>query len=464
MHLAIDLSFTHTDGRWRTPGSWAHRVYPDLAMFEDLARIAERGCVDMIFFGDGTGIPRPGRAREEAGARWGIQWPRQDMSPYITAMSRVTKHIGFGLTYSSTFMHPFYVARLLNSLDLVTGGRMAFNVITSTRRVRRRELRLRRADGAQLALRPDGGVRRRLQGALGERRARRLRLGSRNRRGLRSGKVHPINHCGPFFKVRGPLSTVPSPQGRPVLIQAGGSPRGIKASAHFADHIFAASPPRAAKIKHRKALDEALVAKGAIPPRSASCSARTSSSARPRARPRRSKEALLDMLPEEAVGAYLSHNIGYDFSKLPDRFYPAEVAAEIAATQASPVSFVSKLAEELGEDAIMTREEFFQRGAQVATGYDRAVAGTPAQLADFMEEEFEATGCRGGFMISHPYTTPRDTMDIIDFLIPELQRRGRFRTSYEGSTLRENSQPLTRRIGLEHAAMKPRCCYGRTVG
>ena len=86
----------------------------------------------------------------------------------------------------------------------------------------------------------------------------------------------------------------------------------------------------------------------------------------------------------------------------------------------------------------MTRAEFFQHGLRVATGYDRAVTGTPAQVADFMEEEFEATGCRGGFMISHPYTTPRDMMDIIDFLVPELQRRGRFRTRYEGKTLREN--------------------------
>ena len=89
IHLGIDFSFTHTDGRWRTPGSWGHRIYPDLTMFEDLARICERGCLDMIFFGDGTGIPASWKGTEEAGARWGIQWPRQDMSPYITAMSRV---------------------------------------------------------------------------------------------------------------------------------------------------------------------------------------------------------------------------------------------------------------------------------------------------------------------------------------------------------------------------------------
>ncbi len=134
MHLACDLSYTHLDGRWRTPGSWVHRTYPDVTMFEDIARIAERGCIDMLFFGDGTGIPATWQGTEEVAVRWGIQWPRQDMSPYIAAMSRVTQHVGFGLTYASTFMHPFYVARLLNSLDILTNGRIAFNVITSTRR------------------------------------------------------------------------------------------------------------------------------------------------------------------------------------------------------------------------------------------------------------------------------------------------------------------------------------------
>jgi FMN-dependent oxidoreductase (nitrilotriacetate monooxygenase family) len=250
-------------------------------------------------------------------------------------------------------------------------------------------------------------------------------------------KVHPINHVGQFFKVRGPLNTVPSPQGRPVLIQAGGSPRGIQASAHFADHVFAAAPPRAAKIKHRQALDRALTEKGRDPATVGILFNTTLIVGATEQEAKAKKEALLDMLPPEAVGAYLSHNIGYDFSKLPDRFSPTQVSREIAATQASPVSFIAKLAAQFGEGAEMTREEFFQHGLRVATGYARAVAGTPAQLADFMEEEFEATGCRGGFMISHPYTTPRDMMDIIDFLIPELQRRGRFRTHYEGRTLRE---------------------------
>jgi len=134
MHLAFDLSYTHLDGRWRVPGSWTGRLYPDVGIYEEVARIAERGCVDMIFFGDGTGIPSTWRGSEEEAVRWGIQWPRHDVSPWIPLMARATSHVGFCLTYASTFMHPFYTARLLNSLDHVTNGRIAFNVITSTRR------------------------------------------------------------------------------------------------------------------------------------------------------------------------------------------------------------------------------------------------------------------------------------------------------------------------------------------
>ena len=134
MHLGFDISYCHMDGRWRMPHAWAGRAYPDMAMFEETARIAERGCLDMIFSGDGTGIPSTWRGSRDAAVQWGVSWPRLEMSPIMTAMSRVTQHLGFGVTYSTTFMHPYYLARLLNSLDHATGGRIAFNVITSTRR------------------------------------------------------------------------------------------------------------------------------------------------------------------------------------------------------------------------------------------------------------------------------------------------------------------------------------------
>jgi FMN-dependent oxidoreductase (nitrilotriacetate monooxygenase family) len=436
MHLAFDLSFTHLDGRWRTPGSWSHMKFPDPRMYEDLARIAERGCIDMLFFGDGTGIPSTWQDSIEVAARWGIGWPRQDMSPYIARMAAVTQHVGFCLTYATTFMPPFYVARLLNSLDHITNGRIAFNVITSTRRadaanygfdeLMEHDLRYDRMEefidvckALWASVEPDAFIWDRESGVVAD-----------------PSKVHPIDHVGQYFRVKGPLNTVPSPQGCPVLIQAGASPRGIQASAHFANQIFAAGP-RPVRIKHRADLDQALLARGRDPATVGILAATTVIVCQTEQEALARKEALLRMVTPDAVGAFLSHQSGWDFSTLPDRFSPAELNAEIAATGASPVGFVARLAADLGKSEI-TRQEFFHYGLRFTTGYDRAVAGTPAQVADYMEEDFEAAGARGGFMLAHPYTTPRDIMDVVDLLVPELQRRGRFRTSYEGRTLYEN--------------------------
>src|SRR6185437_4098628 len=134
MHLAIDASWTQVETIWRDPGARVGRHYPDVGLFEDIARVAERGLLDLIFFGDSTGIPNTWKGAIDDAVRYGVAWPRMDMSPWIVAMSRVTKHVGFGLTYATTFMHPFYTARLLNSLDHITNGRIAFNVITSQRK------------------------------------------------------------------------------------------------------------------------------------------------------------------------------------------------------------------------------------------------------------------------------------------------------------------------------------------
>jgi FMN-dependent oxidoreductase (nitrilotriacetate monooxygenase family) len=439
MHLAFDLSWTHLEGRWRVPGSWTGRSYPDLSIYKEIASIAERGRIDMLFFGDGTGIPSTWRGSPDDAVKWGIGWPRQDMSPYITALSQVTTHLGFGITYSSTFMHPYYVSRLLNSLDHITGGRMAFNVVTSTRRADaanygydelmehnsrydRMEEFVQVCKALWASVEPDAFVWDRETGVVIP----------------DPKKVQPINHAGAFFKVKGPLSCVPSPQGRPVLIQAGGSPRGIKASAQFADCIFAALKPRKMNIRHREELDAQLKAAGRDPSKVGILwdlvlvVGETSEEAK------RRKEQLLTTIPFEAAGAFISHQAGYDFSRIPARFKLKDLNAEITATNASPVGFVHQLALHLGEDAELTREEFFEHGMKAATGYNHTIAGSAAEIADFLEEEFDATGSRGGFMIAHPQASPRDLLNVVDFLVPELQRRGRFRTEYTGKTLMEN--------------------------
>jgi long-chain alkane monooxygenase len=438
IHLGYDLSWTHLDGRWRTPGSWSHAQFPDVRMYEEIAGIAERGLLDFIFFGDGSGIPNTWAGSIDAAVQWGIGWPRQDMSPFIAAMSRGTRHIGFGLTYSSTFMHPFYVARLLNSLDHVTNGRIAFNVITSTRRAdamnygfdelmdhseryERMEEFVDVCKALWASVAPDAFKWDRETGFVAD-----------------PSKVKAIHHAGKFFKVEGPLSCVPSPQGRPVLVQAGASPRGIKGSARVADYVFALSPGLEKQVKHRQELDKALMAEGRDPGSVGMfwdvvlIVEESAQEAK-----RRYERLLMTAVPTDGIGAFLSHQIGYDLSRLPERFTIEEINAEITASNASPVGFLN-ITRALDPKKEMSRSEFYEQMMHHTASHDQVVYGTPDKVADYLEEIFVATGEKGGFMIAHPPATPRDLLNVVDFLVPELQRRGRYRTEYTGRTLKEN--------------------------
>ncbi len=439
IHLALDLSWTQVETQWRIPGSWVDRHYPDVGLFEEVARTAERGGFDMIFFGDGTGIPDTWEGGIEDAVRFGVAWPRMDMSPWITAMSRVTSHLGFGLTYASTFMHPFYTARLLNSLDHITNGRIAFNVITSQRRSdfanygydqlvdhTTRYERLEEFIDVCRALwdsvEPGAFLWDRATGHVAD-----------------PAKVHPIHHDGAFFKVKGPLNVIRSPQGHPVILQAGGSPRGTRAAAHVADHVFGLTKTIPLMAKQRQDLDAALVLEGRDPEQVGIIWSIRAIVGETEAEAAALRESLIAGVPREAVGVWLSHNTGYDMSKLPERFSLAELQERIVAANASPVGFVGLLAHTYGQTTEMTRDAFFDHALHAATGYGTAVAGTAAQVADTLEEMFEATGSRGGFMISLSQAAPRQMLqNLVDQLVPELQRRGRYRHAYEGRTLREN--------------------------
>lgn len=439
MHLAFDLSWTQVESQWRDPASWVGPHYPDIGMFEDMARLAERGLFDMIFFGDGTGIPDTWQGGIADAVYSGVAWPRLDMSPWITLMSRVTSHIGFGLTYASTFMHPFYVARLLNSLDHITNGRMAFNVITSQRRsdyanygfdglvdhgtrYERLEEFMHVCRALWDSVEPDAFVWNRETGQV-----------------ARADKIHPINHDGAFFKVKGPLNVVPSPQGRPVVIQAGSSGRGTMAAARVADHVFAMFRGLPGMVKQRAELDAALIAEGRDPAGVGIVWSTRAVVAETEREATALKERMITGIPQEAVGVWLSHNTGFDMSTLPIRFTLGDLQTQIVAANASPAGFVHTLGQTLGMATEVTRDEFFEHGLRTATGYALTFAGTAVQVADRLEEVFEATGSRGGFMLSHSQAAPRQLLhNVVDMLVPELQRRGRFRTAYTGRTLREN--------------------------
>ncbi|HWS37136.1 MAG TPA: NtaA/DmoA family FMN-dependent monooxygenase [Actinoplanes sp.] len=438
MHLAFDLSFTHTEGRWARRGSWVGRDFPDPRMYMELAQVAERAGIGMLFFGDGTGIPDTWRGTIDAAVEWGVQWPRHDMSPIIAAMSTVTDHIGFGLTYSSTFMHPFYTARLLNSLDHVTGGRIAFNVVASTRsadaanygfdklmahgeRYERMEEFIDVCQALWASVAPDAIVRDRETGRFAD-----------------PAKVTRIDHQGKFFAVRGPLPSVPSPQIAPVLVQAGNSPRGIAASARFADLVFGFGGSVPSQQRHRTLLDAALTAEGRDPAKVGILWATQVIVGRTLDEARARRDEVLGFWSEEAVGAFLSHNAGVDFAKLPTSFPLGELRHQAEQAQASPSGLIGTLLAEHGEDYRMTRTEFFEHGWTSATGLDHTVIGDPASVADHLEENFAATGARGGYMLSTPLAMPSGLNDVAELLTPELRRRGALAARYPGRTLREN--------------------------
>ena len=155
---------------------------------------------------------------------------------------------------------------------------------------------------------------------------------------------------------------------------------------------------------------------------------------------RRDSEATTFEKAAELRRHWPSHNTGFDMSSmstLPPRFSVRELNEPIIAANASPVGFVGLLIEQYGQDGEITWDEFMRYGLHAATGYASTQAGTAGQIADYLEEIFEATGSRGGFMLGHSQCGPRDQLQsIVDLLIPELRRRGRFRTAYTGRTLR----------------------------
>jgi FMN-dependent oxidoreductase (nitrilotriacetate monooxygenase family) len=439
IHLAFDMSWTNVETQWRLPGSWVDQHHPNIGMFEEAARVAERGGLDMIFFGDSTGIPSTWKNSIEDAVSYGVAWPRFEMSPWITAMSRVTNHLGFGLTYASTFMHPFYTARLLNSLDHITNGRIAFNVITSQRRadfanygydelVDHNDRYDRLEEFIEVCHRlwdsvaPDAFIWDRKTGVVAD-----------------PAKVKAINHNGKFFKVKGPLSVIPSPQVHPVILQAGGSPRGTRAAARVADHVFGLTKTVPLMAQQRSDLDKALIAEGRDPENVGILWSSRAIVGETKAEAEALRESMIGDVPPEAVGVWLSHNTGYDMSQLPPKFSLKELQERIVAANASPVGFVNLLAKQHGETTEITRTEFFEHGLRAATGYNITFAGTAPELANQMEEMFEGTGSRGGFMVSISPGSQRAIMlNIVDQLVPELKRRERYRTSYEGKNLREN--------------------------
>jgi FMN-dependent oxidoreductase (nitrilotriacetate monooxygenase family) len=409
-------------GLWRHPENNRHR-YTDLSYWTETAKLLERGLFDALFLADVVGTYNVYQGSRDPAIERGIQTPNNDPFLLVPAMAAVTENLGFAVTFTTTYEPPFPNARRFSTLDHLTKGRVAWNVVTGylpdaaknfglSEQVRHDD----RYDVAEEFL----DVSYKLWETSWDADA--VERDAASGRYTDPAKVHEIGHEGKFFKVNGPHLSEPSPQRTPVIYQAGASDRGRVFAAKHAEAIFVGARTveaartvvedvkRLAVEQGRQADDiRFLLGLNVIV-------GRTEEEA---------KAKLEELLPYRDVVGYLVHFGG-----------------------GSGIDLASAGAEEYIEykarDHIQSAEKAFadKRVRDVVDYYEDALAdpffvwGTPEQVADRIEELADSIGLDGFNLVQ--YLSPGTFEDFIELVVPELQRRGRYRTEYrQGETLRE---------------------------
>ncbi|EKP58214.1 FMN-dependent oxidoreductase, nitrilotriacetate monooxygenase family [Acinetobacter baumannii Canada BC1] len=416
----------------QSPGLWRHPQdrsveYKDLEYWTDLAQILERGFFDGIFIADVLGIYDVYHQSAEHALTGAVQVPVNDPLQIVPAMAAVTKHLGFGVTTSISFEHPYPFARRISTLDHLTKGRVGWNIVTSYLESGSKNLRLKtqvnhdnRYDIADEYLEvlyklwegswEEGSVLRdRESGIFADHK-----------------KVHPIQHEGKYFTVPGIHICEPSPQRTPVLYQAGASSRGQKFASQNAECVFIAAPSKIATKKVVQGIHQKLAQEGRDP-----YSVKI--------------YALLSIVTDEtdakaqakfkeyqSYGSYdgaltlLSGWSGVDFSQ----YQPTDKVEYIQtnAIQSLLDSYVNA-----DPERVWTIEEIANWNSLGGNG--PVLVGSAETVSDALQQWVEDTDVDGfnlAYILAH-----QTFADVVEFIVPELQKRGVYQTSYTQGTLRE---------------------------
>jgi FMN-dependent oxidoreductase (nitrilotriacetate monooxygenase family) len=413
-------------GSWRHPSSMTDYLTPEY--YQRVARTLEDGKFDMAFFDDRLAMPDIyGDSHRETVAH-GVRAIKLEPTSVLMAMAMVTSKLGLGATYSTTYYEPFHVARLFATLDLMTKGRVAWNVVTSMNDSEAANFgefqhleHDRRYDRADEFLEvvmghwdtwEDGAI-------VADKAADYF---------ADPDKVHRLNHTGDFFRSRGPLTVPRSSQGHPVILQAGQSGRGLAFAARWAEVVFAKYPTLENGVKQYKALREGVAKAGRDPdtikvaPELKIIVADSESQAL-------EQRDLIASLSRPIDGlTMIGETLNIDFSGRPydQPFTDEELAAVSWQSLRDKVITVS------GKRNPSARD-FVEASGRGTLNDGPVFCGTGEQVADQMEEWFK-TAC-DGFVLSAT-SVPGTYEDITRLVIPELQKRGLFRKEYEASTLR----------------------------
>lgn len=416
----------HHVASWRHPQAQADAGV-NFEHFVEITRTAERGKMDMIFLADNVSVRE---AHPDALARSAQYIANFEPITLIAALAAMTKNIGIVATASTSYNEPYHVARKFASIDHISHGRAGWNLVTSgvpgdAYNFSRDEhyehgVRYNRADEFAKVVTAlwdswddDAFMRDKASGLF-----------------LDPDKMHTLNHKGEWFKVKGPLNVPRSPQGWPVIVQAGGSEDMINVAAKYGEVIFCAPLNMEQSVKFYADIKSHLAEHGRTPddmkimPGLSPIVGRTMEEAD-------EKQRFMDSLTHPVVAREILSLIlgGVDLSGY-DMDGPMP---EFAPTKTSGQSIINHVMEIARKGNLTLRQT-----AQVVAGARGkfVVKGTPEHVADVMEDWFRNMAC-DGFNIMPPYL-PGALDDFVELVIPELQRRGLFRTEYEGRTLREN--------------------------
>jgi FMN-dependent oxidoreductase (nitrilotriacetate monooxygenase family) len=428
MHLAQFLVHGptyHSLAMWRHPKTAAAGYdWSRPALYQHIAKVCERGLFDTVFFADLNYIADTYGGSMGPALRNATQAPEHDPIPLLSFMAAVTERIGVASTFSVSHSHPFYAARLWATLDHLTEGRAGWNVVTSINSNQaanygdERQPTDTRYDRAHEFMEvcqklwrswdEDAVVMDRENGIFAD-----------------PDKVRRIEHEGRFFKSRGPLNVVRSPQTGPAILQAGTSPKGQDFAVKYADAIFAIQPRAVDAAAYFASIKGQMSDIGRDPETCKILYGMQPFIGESESHARDLQDAHNALVPLEGGMAILSAHLDFDLSKIS--------ADAIISERKEPELYRMRTRFHKPDGTPMTVAETAARHGQ-SVSLPQFV-GTPESIADQMEAFFDEVG-GDGFMLSASHS-PGAIEEFVDLVVPELQRRGRFRTEYKGKTQRE---------------------------
>ncbi|MEO6064147.1 MAG: LLM class flavin-dependent oxidoreductase [Lysobacterales bacterium] len=425
LHLNLFIqSRGHHEASWRHPDA-SHRSLSDIAYYREVAQRAEAGLFDSIFLADTLALMD---TVGHAASNW--------LEP-ITALAAIagsTARIGLIATASTTYTEPYNLARQFASLDHISGGRVGWNIVTSwlaaaagnfgdlglvshADRYARGEEYMQVVKGLWDSWADDAVIDDRASGHYAN-----------------PARIRPIDHKGAFYRVAGPLNMPRGPQGRPVFVQAGSSETGRRFAARHAEAVFTAQMEKATAQDFYKDLKGLVAAEGRMPERVLILPGLSPVIGATETEARRMIKELNDLTDPEVGRRRLSGRFGgHDFSHLPldkplaPEDFPDPGSVEAARSRTEVIV------------GLVRREKFTLRQLLAYLAGARghfATAGTPEQIAALIEDWFNE-GAADGFNLMPPIL-PSMLDTFIAEVVPLLQRRGLFRTVYDGNTLREH--------------------------